>query len=358
MHSSTSSSEPPAAPAGRGRWPAAALAAVILFFACEQALWRSPTWLRFCARYAPPGAGDPVITTARIRLLPERAAAPPVLLLGSSQVREGLACAAFEAALPGRPCANLAVGGGAPLDVLYVARRTAAVWPRRVVVTGVFPKVLHMAPKAAFTDRATVACLLRGGAWRRMDAAAWLDIGYGLLGNVSETLRDREALRALSQTVGGHRRRAWRLELPAQPDRLLAGEPPRPDRYFDTRVGVVDFDTRPGTFTAVQEEALETVIRRETAAGNAMVVVDFPTRPGYETTLPPETVIHYRQFRGRLARRADITLVRPEHLPPLDSSDFLDFTHLSSDGRDKVSRRLAEIVRAVVGEPGLSVSLR
>jgi hypothetical protein len=350
MHSSTSSSDPGSGAAGRGqhaRWPAAALAAVILFFAGEETVWRSPTWLRFCARYAPPGAGDPVITTARIRLLPERAAAPPVLLLGSSQVREGLSCAAFEAALPGRPCANLAVGGGAPLDVLYVARRTASRWPRRVVVTGVFPKVLHMAPKAAFTDVATVGCLLRAGAWRRLDAAAWLDIGYGLLGNASETLRDRDALRALSRTVGSDRRRAWRFELPAQPDRLLVAEPPRPDRYFDTRVGVVDFDTRPGTFTAVQEEALETVIRRETAAGNAMVIVDFPTRPGYETTLPPDTVTHYRQFRERLARRADITLVRPEHLPPLELSDFLDFTHLSSEGRDKVSRRLAEIVRAV-----------
>ncbi len=286
-----------------------------------------------------------MITTARIRLLPERGNVPHVLLLGSSQVREGLACAAFEAALPGHPCANLAVGGGSPLDVLYVARRTAARWPRRVVVTGVFPKVLHMAPKAAFTDPATVGCLLRAGAGRRMGAAEWLDIVYGLLGNVSETLRDREALRALAQTVAGDPRRAWRLELPAQPDRLLAGAPPRPDRYFDTRVGVVDFDTRPGTFTAVQEDALETVIRRETAAGNAVVIVDFPTRPGYETTLPPETVIHYRQFRDRLARRADITLVRPEDLPPLAVGDFLDFTHLSSEGRDKVSRRLAEIVR-------------
>ena len=328
------------------------MAAILVFFAGEQAVWRSPAWLRFCARYAPPGAGDPVITTARIRLLPERATDAPVLLLGSSQVREGLSCAAFEAALPGRPCANLAVGGGSPLDVLYVARGTAARWPRRVVVAGVFPKVLHMAPKAAFTDGATVGCLLRSGAWRRLDAAAWLDVFYGLLGNGSETLRDREALRALWRVVGGDRRRAWRRELPAQPDRLLAGEPPRPDRYFDTRVGVVDFDTRPGTFTAVQEEALETVIRRETAAGNAVVLVDFPTRPGYETTLPPETVIHYRQFRERMARRADITLVGPEHLPPLAVGDFLDFTHLSSDGREKVSRRLARIVSAVVSEQG------
>jgi hypothetical protein len=346
MPSSTSSSEPPAARGGRARWPAAALAAVITFFACEQAVWRSPTWLRFCARYAPPGTGDPIITTARVRLLPRGGGDPRVLLLGSSQVREGLSCAAFEAALPGHPCANLAVGGGSPLDVLYVARRTVGRWPRRVVVTGVFPKVLHMAPKAAFTDRSTVGALLRAGAWRRMDAAAWLDVTYGVLGNASETLRGREALKATWQAVAGDPRRAWRFELPAQPDRLLVAEPPRPDRYFETRVGVVDFDTRPGTFTAVQEAALDAFIRREAAAGNEVVIVDFPTRPGYETTLPPETVIHYRQFLDRLARRADITLVRPEDLPPLSVRDFLDFTHLSSEGREKVSRRLA----AMVGE--------
>ena len=324
------------------------MGAMLVFVACEQALWRSPVWLRFCARYAPPGAGDPLIVTARSRLLPDRGATPRVLLLGSSQVREGLACAAFEAALPGRPCANLAVGGGSPLDVLYVARRTMARWPRRVIVTGVFPKVLHMAPKPAFTDGATVGCVLRCGAWRGIGAPDWLNIGYGLLGNVSETLRDRDALRALAEVVRGDRRRAWRLELPAQPDRLLIGEPPHPDRYFDTRIGVVDFDTRPGPFTAAQEAALEAVIRGETASGNRVVIVDFPTRLGYLTTLPPEAVAHYRRFVERLSRHADITLVRPEDLPPLAMGDFLDFTHLSSEGREKVSFRLAEIVRGVI----------
>ena len=326
----------------------AALAAVVFFFACESVVWRTPAWLGFCARYAPPGAGDPLITIARSRLLPDRGETPRVLLLGSSQVREGLSCAAFEAEMPGHPCANLAVGGGSPLDVLYVARRTAVRWPRRVIVTGVFPKVLHMAPKAAFTDRATVGSLVRGGAWRGMRATAWLDIAFGLLGTVSETLRDREALRALAGTVGGDARRAWRLEMPAQPDRLLAEEPPRPDRYFDTRIGVVDFDTRPGTFTRAQEDALSTVIGTETAAGNHVVVVDFPTRPGYETTLPPETVRHYEGFRERLAGRRDITFVRREDLP-VGLHDFLDFTHLSSEGRELVSKRLAAIVRGAAG---------
>ncbi len=298
--------------------------------------------MRFCLRYAPPGPGDPLIVTARGGLLPEAGGPAPVLLVGSSQIREGLDCAAFEAALPGRPCANLATGGGSLLDT----RRTARRWPRRLVVTGVFPKVLHMEPKPAFTDLATARCVLAGGGWRRTSVDTWLGLAYGLLGGVSETLRDRDALRAVRDTVGGEWRRAWRGELPAQPDRLLAGEAAQADRYFDNRLGLVDFDTRPNAFTAAQERALDALVARENAAGNAVVVVDFPTRPGYESTLPPETVAHYEAFRARLHGRADATVVRADQLPAIVLADFLDFTHLSPSGREKVSRRVAEVAAA------------
>ena len=305
-------------------------------------MWTSPAWLRFCARYAPPGPGDPLIVTARAGLLPEAGGEPPVLLVGSSQVREGLDCAVFEAALPGRTCANLATGGGSPLDTLFVARRATQRWPRRLVVTGVFPKVLHMEPKPAFTDLETARCVLGGGGWRRLGADTWLGLAYGLLGRVSETLRDRDALRALRDVVGGEWRRAWRGDLPPQPDRLLAGEAAQADRYFDNRLGLVDFDTRPNVFTAAQERALDALVARERAAGNPVLVVDFPTRPGYDTTLPPETVAHYAAFRARLHARTDAIVVRRDQLPALFLADFLDFTHLSPSGREKVSRSVAE----------------
>ena len=182
-----------------------------------------------------------------------------------------------------------------------------------------------------------------------MGADSWLGLAYGLLGRVSETLRDRDALRAVSAAVGGEWRRAWRGELPAQPDRLLGGEAPQADRYFDNRLGLVDFDSRPSAFTAAQERALDALVAGERAAGNAVVVVDFPTRPGYDTTLPPETVAHYEAFRARLYARTDAVVVRPEQLPALFLADFLDFTHLSPGGREKVSREVAAIAAAGSG---------
>jgi hypothetical protein len=321
--------------------------ALAAFFVLDTAVWHSGAWLRFVDRYAVPGPGDPALAVARARLVPG-GEAPAVLLYGSSQIREGLSCAALEAAAPGAPCANLAFGGGAPLDVLAVADEVRRRRARRVVVTGLFPKLLHMRPKAAYLGGSALCALWRSGALRRMDRAAWDEIAYGGVALLSDTLRTRDALRALWDAVRHDPRGALAYRLPAAPDRMLATEPPRPDRYFDTRVGVIDWESRPNVFTAAQEQALFDLVAAEGAAGGTVIVIDFPTHPGYETTLPPDTVRHYRAFLERLRARTDLVFVAADALPALAASDFLDFTHLAESGRARVSGRVGEIVAGVL----------
>jgi hypothetical protein len=330
-------------------WPWACLLGLGLFVTAEALVWRYQPWLRFLARHAPPGLGDPALSAAQLRLLP-RSEEPAVLLLGSSQIREGLDCAVLEARLPERRCHNLAVGGGSPLDVLQIARRSAGRLPRRVVVTGLFPKVLHAEPKPAFLGRDAFACLLFTETSRRMEAREWLDAAYGLLAGTSETLRTRDALWATWASVRGDLPRAWHGQRPPGPRRMLEGEPPKPQRYFDERLGLLNFDTRPGTFTPAQEAALFRLAGRERARGNRVVVIDFPTRPGYETTIPQEALVHYAGLLDRLRREKDIVFVEAAALPPLGTEDFLDFTHLSEPGRRKVSERVADLL----GEHGMA----
>lgn len=334
------------------RLPAACLLGLGIFALCEALVWHHQPWLRFLLRYAPPGPGDPALSAAQLGLLP-RSEAPAVLLLGSSQVREGLDCAVLEARLPGQPCRNLAVGGGSPLDVLQIARRSEGRLPRRVIVTGLFPKILHAEPKAAFLGPDALACLLFSETRRHMGSRDWLDAVYGLLANTSETLRTRDALWATYAAVGGDVRGAWRGERAPQPGRMLEGEPPKPERYFDQRLGIVGFETRPGAFTPAQEAALDRLIRRETRRGNRVAVLDFPTRPGYDTTIPREALEHYAGLLDRLRRRTDIVFVDTADLPPLFLDDFLDFTHLSETGRRKVSERVADLLaeRGLVAGP-------
>src|SRR6185436_4672181 len=147
MPSSTSSSEPKA---GGARVPWAALLALVLFVGSERVFWGSAHVMAMAARYTPRGdQGDPLVVDATLFALP-RPDRSLVALMGSSQVREGLDCAAFEAALPDRPCRSLAVSGGTPLDALYIQRRLGG--RPRTTVLALFPKLMHMEPKAPFSD--------------------------------------------------------------------------------------------------------------------------------------------------------------------------------------------------------------
>jgi hypothetical protein len=275
------------------------------------------------------------------------AALPPegpalVTLVGSSQVREGLDCAAFEAASPERPCRNLAISAGTPLDALYIQSRLGN-RPRHTLFA-LFPKLLHMGPKAPFVDATSWRVALESGAPWSLGTATWGPLAYGLLQQVSPTLRAKDASWALWGSVRNDLAGHWRLSAPAVPDRLLAGEERKPEQFFRNRTGVLDADIRFGPFTRLQHEALLLFLERERAAGRRPVVVDFPTHPDYETTLPPDVVADYRALLARLSVRPDLRFVGRGELPPLSREDFLDFTHVGPRGRDLLSSRLAAIL--------------
>jgi len=319
---------------------------VALFALSENLLWSSASWLHFFIRYTPPGDADSLVT-ARIKMLPQTDK-PPILLLGSSQIREGLDCAVFEERLSGRVCGNLAISAASPLDILYISKKLDGRVPKRVTITGLFPKVLHVPPKSGFTDAETVRLLLRGGAAPRMSGKEWMDVVWGLIQNLSDTLRTKDSLWAAYGNVRGDLARALRYEIPPQPSRVLEEQERQPPEYFESRMNRVSFEG-PTAYTAVQDAALEVFIARESQRGNLTLVVDFPTRPGYETTLSAGAAEHYRALIKRLSRRKDIVLLTRHDLPALAVEDFLDFTHLADSGRARVSVRLAQILARLEG---------
>ncbi len=346
MPSSTSSSE--ARALGR-RLPRAFLLAILLFTAIDHGLWSHRGWLHFVSRYLPPGPnGDPLLSTVAVMDLP-RTGSPPVLLLGSSQVREGLDCAPFERRLPDRPCRNLAISAGSPLDSWYLWRRIDGRTPRHVMVLGLFPKVLHGRLKEPFIDPGTVSCLFSRGTWRRLSGSDWVDVTFGLLQGLSPTLRYKDGLWDFYAVVRPDLRGAWSWRLPPQPRRLLAAQPPQPPEYFALRLNKVDPEGVRPSLSGAHQSALERLLDAERRRGNRVIVIDFPTREGYESTLLPETLADHRRVMAMLALRADIRFVSRQDLPDLTATDFLDFTHLSPSGRRKVSDRIAEIVAQLVG---------
>jgi hypothetical protein len=345
VHSSTSSSDPRP---GRA-WPQALVAAILLFFVCEHLAWSSPRLLDFAYRHTPVGPrGDALLITTGTWLLRREPGPPPVVLLGSSQVREGLDCDVLRARLA-RPCANLAISAGSPLDLLYISRELRDDLPRTTVV-GVFPKILHGRLKAAFLDAATFGSIARSGTWRALSAEQWREVAFGFLMQLSPTLRNKDGLWEMYAFVRDRRAAFRHGRLPDAPHRQLAHTEPQPDDYFAAREGRLNPDVGSPEMTPAQDDALARLLDHERRLGNRVVLVDFPTRPGYEATISPEWRAHRDALMAAVAARGDVRTVTAAELGPLVTSDFLDFTHLGPPGREKVSQRLASIL-AAAGTP-------
>ncbi len=317
----------------------------------ERVLWSSRPWLELCDRYASPFRfSDPLRTEARIRLLPTQEASRPVLLVGSSQILEGLECEPFAARFPGRTCANLGIAGGTPLDLLFLTDRIDARLPRRTLITGLFPQTLHSPPRPAYSDGSTLRCLYETRSLFRMTPKEWIDIVlYGQLQNFCATLRMKDSLAELWNVMGADPMAALRFEMPPQPPNNLDLKSPRRPKFFKKLRGEVDPTITPGRFTSAHERALEEVIDREMDLGNRMIVIEFPTREGYETTITREAVAHHHRLVMRLVARGDVVVVRAQDLPPLSNDDFHDFTHVRASGRQKISERIAEILARLEG---------
>lgn len=282
---------------------------------------------------------DALGVAARINLI-EAEQGSPLILLGSSQVREGLDCDILAPG-PGGPCVNLGIGGGAPLDLLHISRELGK-GPRTLVVA-IFPGVMSKSPKSGFIDTSTLAALAASGAWSQVTAEDRRLLEAGLAQTLSPTLRHREALREAYRD----RRGIW-PRVPQGPGvpfaRRTSDADRQPAAYFERRINRVDSDHDLSRFTSAQTLALEWLIAREATEHNRLLVVDFPTRPGFETTLGPEVRAHYASLLDGLRSRPDIRFVEARELGPLSENEFIDFTHLDSTGRRLVSERLKRLL--------------
>jgi hypothetical protein len=272
-------------------------------------------------------------TTARLRLNRERGV-PSIVVLGSSQVAQGVDCPLLGERL-GKPCLNLGINGGSPLDAVFLLDRLGPA--SRVTVLGLFPRVLHTAPKRPFSDLSTLGCVLRTAAFR-LTWEDWRLILFGELQDLSETLRNKDSLARLVAYHGDHLLDAWRGRLEPPPEYLL---PEESSPFFVEHVDVQ-------TFSDAQERAVGLIAERERRQGNRLVVVDFPRRSGYERFLTPQAAARYGALFETLSRTPGVLVLRRSELPAFADADFMDMTHLKPEGRETLTAALA----AAIGSGG------
>ncbi|MBI3268289.1 MAG: hypothetical protein HYZ53_04650 [Planctomycetes bacterium] len=342
--SSTSSSSPR---------PKAFLLALALLGVLEGGLWPSSTAARFLSRYTRVDIADALSAVSAVRAGRRDPARRPCVLLGSSRIREGFDEELLRRALPECDVQNLAVGGSCPADLLYLVRRSASLAPATVVL-GVSPDELQGAPKAEFLD-AEVAGLLATRATAGTLANARVAekpllsvVLVGLAGEWLPTLRHRQRLwRRFSnyKRLAVRQRGLWPNPDPDRTGRFGCTDP-APADYFAKQLAVpADQLLGASEWCAFQEAALERAVDACVGFGDTVLLVDFPSYPGFETRYSPSYRDEYHALLARLGARPRARVVGQADLPALAPSEYADYAHLLAPGRERMSARLAELVR-------------
>lgn len=330
------------------RLPGLVATVIAIFVILEVAIWNNPLWLTFLARYAGHDSDmDPAWVTASVRLLPRSIEEPPLVLLGSSQIREGIDAESLSLALGNRRCLNLGLSGGTPTDMLAVLADLDARAPNRHVVIGISPQMFDREPKSPFLRFRDLPMAARMSPWSEGDPP---DIARMLISaslcNLSPTLRHKDSIVELIDNLQGRMPDALTFRLPpllrfkSTHDRFLT------DEDFRRRVAEIQSDEadEPREWMKLQRAAFLKLLRDESSRGNPVLIFDFPMRPGSEGIFGGELESSYRFFLDEGDVISGVTMADAREFAGLDGRLFADVSHVNATGRRAITLRLASLL--------------
>lgn len=319
------------------------------FVMLEAVMWNNTWWLTFLARYAGHDSDmDPAWVTASVRLLPRDGGEPPLVLMGSSQVREGLDSESLGASLGGRRCLNLGVSGGTPTDMLAVLADLDARAPRRQVVIGLSPQMFDREPKVPFIRFRDLPMVARMSPWSESDP---IDIVRTLISaslcDLSPTLRHKDSIVELIDNLQGRLPEALTFQLPpiqrfkTMHDKFLS------DDAFRLRVIELKVDEvgESREWMGLQRAAFLRLLRTESSRGNPVMLFDFPTRPGSEGIFDGQLEAFYRDFLKESDRMPGVTMADPQAFAGLAGSLWADVSHVNASGRRAMTLMLSSLLK-------------
>lgn len=119
-----------------------------------------------------------------------------------------------------------------------------------------------------------------------------------------------------------------------------------PDEYFEKQFAKYKGNKfYISQFTPVEKEAFRRTMVALKANNIPVLVMDAPGNPLIVNTYQPEVRIDYDAFLQKEVVDADIPFLSLSDIPQFDKNDFIDFTHLDSDGRVRLSYFLVDYIK-------------
>lgn len=128
------------------------------------------------------------------------------------------------------------------------------------------------------------------------------------------------------------------------PDLLQTlGQEAQPESYYEEAIRTSGGDLyRPSQYTALQKDLFSLFAEDVVSDGSRLIILGLPTHPLFKQLYKAEIDADFNTFFSDLASKIGCTYVSQEQLPSFTEADFLDFAHLNTFGRAKLSRFLED----------------
>ncbi|MCB0339944.1 MAG: hypothetical protein KDD53_10080 [Bdellovibrionales bacterium] len=322
----------------RCKIPLAAFSACIVFALIQFAAWHSRTFWINVDRYAEPFKDDQIRFSATIKLA--QASGDPrklVALIGSSQVREGIDAKFLNASDPTHVYLNLGLSGSAPpLEMFmrsseFLAAKPASVY-YFIYVGSLFSEYRYSKLKEGFSPAIIPFIIQDLGAME-----IWFNRSYyiqSLAGQVLPFYRFRDSLLRIFEK----RAQDFLDKRDRAPNYYNFSQSQPPD-YFKQQIEKHRTNLfRPNRFESLNVTLLTELIQKVRLSHAKFILVESPVHPLFTNTVSQKVLDTYRDVLAKVISDNSLDYIGTELLPKFDSDDFIDFTHLNSNGRSKLTK--------------------
>jgi hypothetical protein len=326
-------------------WPL--IASLMIFILTQAGLTRSPVFWRYIADNAVLGQNDPLRFEAMLRTIPRSAEFKKVLIIGTSQAREGIDADYLNEQFRHLNVQfyNMGIGGSFhPVDMFMLKERIVGLHPDVVVYTPWFesfytPYKMQKANHLEYFFNPKVLPYLAKYLWPgHIDEEIKKDLSNVVFSYYSILFRFREHfgpifLSGIKSSMG--------LEEKAEPVKYV---------FTDNSTGF-SFEKmlsnwkkedhfRFGVYSELYKKMFNLFAREMADHHIQLIVLTPPVHPLIEQACSDEIRKSYHAFLIEQSRKQGFEYTPDYSLPHFSPEEFLDFTHLNSSGREKFTRFL------------------
>ncbi|PKK89676.1 MAG: hypothetical protein CVV64_12790 [Candidatus Wallbacteria bacterium HGW-Wallbacteria-1] len=326
------------------------LLTVVLFFCIFNiVMLRSNTFWKYCHQSSRLDIDERLFFESRIRLEMKHSQTGRILLLGSSQVREGFDELEMNRLLEGTglQIVNLGYGGNAPADELLMDLEIAMkLKPAAIVympfVASFYSKYLFPPIRSNFSpailpyiiDHFGISSLFKN-ATTIIDGLSryWFvmirhreSVRELLIKDISNSLSENRSDR--KRTFYGHKMKSayYKAEI---------------DKSNGKRYGFSEYSN-------YNKEVFQNIAISLKKKAIPFIVLRGPSHPLLKKCYPPEVDDDFGSFLEKQSRLADIHYLNDRDMPEFTADNFCDFTHMNSSGRDRFTKFMAEYLLKMI----------